>query len=70
MRWENEGKVCPTCQIPEGYDDAVKGQFLQRLGEGLVRHAMVVQTYEVDEESESESESEAFMVVDEAGGST
>lgn len=68
MRWANEGKVCPTCQIPEGYDDSVKGQFLQRVGEGLVRHAMVVQTYEVDEESEDESE-ESVLVVDEAGGS-
>lgn len=67
MRWANEGKVCPTCQIPEGYDDSVKGQFLQRVGEGLVRHALVVQTYEVDEESESE---ELMVVVDEAGRST
>lgn len=45
MRWAKEGKVCPTCQIPEAYDDSVQGQFLQRWGEGLVRHAMVVQTY-------------------------
>lgn len=54
MRWTNGGKICPTCQIPAGYDDSVKGQFLQRWGEGLVSHALAVQTYEVHEENDED----------------
>ena len=47
MLWaQGGGKVCPTCQIPEGYDDEVTGQFLQREGVGLGTHRMVVQSYE------------------------
>jgi hypothetical protein len=53
MLWaKGGGKICPTCQIPVGYDDEVKGQFLQRAGVGLGTHKMVVQTYEEELESD------------------
>lgn len=46
MLWANGGgKVCPTCQIPEGYDDAAEGMFLQKEGNGRVGLKLVVQTY-------------------------
>lgn len=56
MMWaQGGGKVCPTCQIPEGYDDEVEGRFLQREGVGLGTHKMVVQSYEKESDG-SESE--------------
>lgn len=55
MVWaKGGGRVCPPCQIPVGYDDEVKGQFLQREGAGLGTRSLVVQTYDGEQGSGDE----------------
>jgi hypothetical protein len=57
MQWMNDSKckTCPTCQIPEGYDDEVKGRFLQDWDSGFAQGTLRVQEYGCEEVCEEDA---------------
>jgi hypothetical protein len=45
MLWQQGGKYCPTCQLPEEFDEGVtsSGTFVQNWSEGMVAKVVVAQ---------------------------
>ncbi len=46
MHGKGRGMTCPTCQIPDGYDDDKDGRFLQAWDSGFAGGVLRVQKYE------------------------
>ena len=42
-----KGMACPTCQVPEGYDDEQPGRFLQAWDSGFAGGVLRLQEYKI-----------------------
>jgi hypothetical protein len=59
MSWTHgngrKGLVCPTCQVLDGYDDAVPGMFLQAWDSGFAGGVLRVQEYGCKSEQQDQN---------------
>ena len=52
-RGNAKGKICPACQIPEGWEDDQAGRYLQAWDSGFAGGVLRVQEYQCKSDSES-----------------